>query len=64
MGLESQSTPKLKPPPKAAPKVTPEDDSVKGSGDAERRRLAAMTGRNQTVKSTRSSSGYKTVLGV
>ena len=64
MGLSSK-TPDIKPPPKAAPAVTPEDESVKGAGDAERRRLAAMAGRNQTVQSQRAgSSGYKTVLGV
>lgn len=57
-------TPDIKPPSKAAPVVTPEDDSVKSDGDAERRRLAAMAGRNKTVQSQRSGSGYKIVLGV
>jgi len=57
--------PDIKPPPKAAPAVTPEDERVTGAGDAERRRLAAMAGRSKTVQSQRiGASGYKTVLGV
>lgn len=63
MGLKSDA-PKLKPPPKEAPRVTPEDESIKTAGDAERRRLAAMAGRNKTVQSSRAASGYKNVLGV
>lgn len=58
------SSPKLKTPPKAAPKVTMEDENVKAAGDDERRRLRAQSGRSNTVQSMRSTSGYKTVTGV
>jgi len=42
-----------------------EDESVQQSGDAERRRIAAMMGREKTVRSMRpATNGYKTVTGI
>ncbi len=65
MGLfPKPKTQTLTPIKKAAPPVTAEDPTVKQAGDAERRRLAQMWGRKDTVQGARSPMGYKTVLGV
>ena len=58
-------TPKIEPVKQAPPPVTKEDESVAQSGDAERRRIAAMMSRDKTVRSMRPfSSGYKSVTGI
>lgn len=55
----NKKPPPPKPVPQPAPAVTMEDEAVKAAGDDERRRMAAQSGRKQTV----TSRGYKTVLG-
>jgi hypothetical protein len=62
--MSSGGPPKPKPIPKAAPTPTAEDESVKSAGDAERRRIAAMASRKNTVTSSRNAQGYKTVTGI
>lgn len=44
---------KIQPIPRAIPVVTPEDEDIQGVGEDERRRLAALKGRKQTVTSQR-----------
>jgi hypothetical protein len=64
MGFLAPKTPEIQKPPKQAPDVKMEDESVQQAGKDTRRRLAAQSGRNRTVTSMRGSSGYKTVTGI
>lgn len=60
--MDSPSKPDIKPVPKPAPVSKPEDEDVKKAGDDQRRRLAAMKGRRNTVTSKQGARGA-TILG-
>jgi hypothetical protein len=51
----NSKAPDPEPIPKPSPAATPESPEVKAASDSERRRIAAMVGRNQTVTSQRGS---------
>ena len=53
--MSSGGQPDIKPIPKPAPLPKAEDEAVKSAGDDERRRIAAMMGRQKTVTSDRGS---------